>query len=854
VTGGPLRLPAGFDVLVVDDHEGTRDSLVDILASAGLPARSAATASAALALQAREPAALAVVDYQLPDATGLELARCLKAEDPDFPVIVLTGNASLETAVAAVALVDEYLTKPVAADAFLRAVRAAAERRRLVLENRGLLVRLQDANATLEAAVVQRTRELQADRERLAEAQRIARIGSWEWDLATKVLTSSAELRRLIGREGCVEPETHDQLFANVLAEDMALADREVADAVAHLGPFAFEVRVQPPGHDIRWLAVRGRVAVDADGNAARLIGTSQDVTDRKWAEEQFRNLLESAPDAMVICGGDGRIILTNRQTERLFGWARGDLIGRPVEVLLPERFRAAHEGHRTGYQTAPQARGMGTGIELFARHADGSEFPVEVSLSPVDTQRGTLVCAAIRDITERKQAAAELAHQALHDALTGLPNRALLLDRLDQALAHAGRAGSGVAVLFLDLDRFKLVNDSRGHATGDELLIGVAERLRRVVRPDDTVARFGGDEFVMICRDAGAVGHAMHVADRVAEAFRTPFRLGGDDMFLNVSIGIAVSDGRASAAELLRDADAAMYQAKEHGRGRCEFFDETMRTEAAARLDLQTALHWAIDRHEMRVFYQPLVDIRSGVPVGVEALVRWAHPTQGIVAPEAFVKLAEESGLIVPIDVAVMEEATRQCAGWPLGPGGTSLNVAANLSVHHLRHPGLVGHVRSVLERSGLPPLSLCLELTESVLLEDVDRHIRTLLELRELGVRLAIDDFGTGFSSLTYLKRFPVDVVKIDRSFVAGLGTDISDTAIVRSVVDLAHALSLQVVAEGVERPEQLEVLRGFGCDLAQGYLFSPPRPASELLPWLAARRSVRPPAIRLDPVRAR
>ena len=729
MTGDQLEAAGLFEILVVDDHEGTRDSLVDILTSAGFRARAAATAGGALALQAEAAAAavaVAVVDYQLPDATGLELASRLKDQDGDLPVIVLTGNASLETAVAAVALVDEYLTKPVAAEAFLRAVRAAAERRRLVVENRQLLVRLQEANATLEETVRRRTREVRADRERLAEAQRIARIGSWEWDLRTGVLTSSAELRRLIGFEPGQLPATPDELYVHVLPEDRPVAQRTAAEAVQSLGSFSFEVRVQPPGEDLRWLAVRGRVEVDKAGAPVRLIGTCQDVTDSKRAEQVSGTLL------------------------------------------------------------------------------------------------------------------AELAHQAMHDALTGLPNRALLIDRLDQSLAQAQRSGSAVAVLFLDLDRFKLVNDSRGHVAGDELLVRVAERLRRVVRPADTVARFGGDEFVMICQDAGVVGHAMHVADRVADAFRAPFPLDGDDMFLNVSIGIATSDGRTSSTELLRNADAAMYQAKELGRGRCEFFDETMRTEAAARLDLQTALHWAISRQEMRVYYQPLIDVRTGVPLGVEALVRWAHPTKGIVGPADFVKLAEESGLIVPIDVSVMEQATLQCAAWPTGPAGTPLHVSANLSIHHLRHPGLLDHVRSVLDRSGLEPSSLCLELTESVLLEDVDRHMRTLLDLRALGVRLAIDDFGTGFSSLTYLKRFPVDAVKIDRSFVAGLGTDASDTAIVRSVVDLAHALSLQVVAEGVERPEQFEALRSLGCDVAQGYLFAPPLPTEELLTWLAGHRA--------------
>jgi diguanylate cyclase (GGDEF)-like protein/PAS domain S-box-containing protein len=528
----------------------------------------------------------------------------------------------------------------------------------------------------------------------------------------------------------------------------------------------------------------------------------------------------------MVICGENGLIVLANRQTERLFGWSRAQLLGQPVDLLLPEPLGR----HQLGATSAP--------IELVARRADGSQFPVEVTVSPVETQRKLLLCAAIRDITDRKEAEATLAYQALHDGLTGLPNRALLLDRLDQALAQAGRTETGVAVLFLDLDRFKLVNDSRGHAVGDDLLIGVARRLRAVLRPADTVARFGGDEFVMVCQETGPAHHAMQVAERVAEALRPPFRLGDHDIFLNVSVGIAVSDGFASAAELLRDADAAMYRAKERGRARCEFFDETMRTEAAARLELQTALHWAITRDELRVFYQPLIDVRSGLPAGVEALVRWAHPTAGLVMPAEFVGLAEESGLIVPVDLSVLAEATRQGARWQEQFGDFPLTVGVNLSAHHLRHPALLSHVRTVLADSGLDPSSLCLELTESVLLEDVDRHIRTLLELRALGVRLAIDDFGTGFSSLTYLKRFPVDIVKIDRSFVAGLGVDASDTAIVRSVIDLAHALSLKVVAEGVEQPEQFEALRALGCDIAQGYLFSPPQPPGDLVAWLATR----------------
>ncbi|MEW6472583.1 MAG: EAL domain-containing protein [Actinomycetota bacterium] len=721
MTETPVGSLDNFEVLVVDDHNATLESLVDILALAGLSARSAATAAEAVARQAEGPIAVAVVDYQLPDGTGLELAARLKDTDPDLPVIVLTGNASLETAVAAVARVDDYLTKPVRAEAFLRVVRAAWDRRRLVVENRRLLVQLQEANATLEASVRERTLELKAEGERLAEAQRIARIGSWEWDLTSGTLTASAELKRLSGLDPDEPVERYEDLLVHVVPDDLLFAVGSVQDALERRASFAFELRIQPPGAEVSWVLVRGRVEVDADGTPVRLLGTTQ-------------------------------------------------------------------------------------------------------------------------DITERKEVEATLAHQALHDALTGLPNRALLLDRLEQALAQARRDRTRVAVLFLDVDRFKLINDSRGHPVGDDLLVGVADRLRAILRPTDTVARFGGDEFVMVCQDGGGFDVAMHVAERVSDTLRQPFRIDGDDMFLTVSIGIAVANGSESGSELLRDADAAMYRAKEHGRARCEFFDETMRIEAAARLELQTSLHWAIKRQEMGVFYQPVVDVVSGRPVGVEALVRWHHPTKGVVMPAEFIDVAEESGLIIPIGVSVLSEAARQCAAWRQAFDDPKFAVGVNLSVHHLRHPALLDHVREALADSGLEPSALCLELTESVLLEDVDRHIRTLLDLRSLGVRLAIDDFGTGFSSLTYLKRFPVDAVKIDRSFVAGLHIDASDTAIVRSVVELAHALSLQVVAEGVERPEQLEALRAMGCDTAQGFLFSRPQPTTALSAWLADRGTTR------------
>jgi diguanylate cyclase (GGDEF)-like protein/PAS domain S-box-containing protein len=827
-----------LDVLVVDDDEGVRTTIVDILTLAGFTVAASASAAEAVAAQLVEPARVALVDYRLPDTTGLELAARLKHADPDLPVIVLTGNASLETAVAAVGTADEYLTKPVPPARLLQTVRVALERRRLVSENRDLLARLSEANLTLEARVRDRTEQLRADRQRLAEAQRTARIGSWEWDFGREALTTSTELRRLCGVDPRREVSDYGELFQHVSAEDQERIVSTVRDAVDERRPFGFEVQLELRSGP-RWLRVQGRVQVRG-GEVVRLVGTSQDITDRKQAEVQFRDLLESAPDAMVIADEDGRIVLANRQVEQLFGWPRQALLGQPVETLLPERLRDKHQDHRTDYhRNSPEARPMGRSIELAALRADGSEFPVEVSLSPVQMGGGVLVCAAIRDVTERKEAERALAHQALHDALTGLPNRVLLVDRLEQALARAVRSNENVAVLFLDVDRFKVVNDSRGHAAGDELIVGVADRLRATVRPTDTVARFGGDEFVVVCQKADTLTGAMLVADRIIAALREPFRIGGEEIFLTVSVGIAIATpGDASSETLLRNADAAMYRAKAQGRARCEFFDETMQTEAAARLELETALNWAVQRDEMRVFYQPFVDITSGAPVGVEALLRWQQPDGTIVTPTDFIPLAEDSGLIVPIGRGVLDRAAADYAAWravvPTGP----FTIAVNLSAHQLRHPELVEQVRNTLEKHDLAPSSLCLELTESALLEDLDWHFGVLLALRDLGVRLALDDFGTGFSSLTYLKRLPVDIVKIDRSFVAGLGVTHTDTTIVRSVIELAHALSLTVVAEGIERPEQLETLRSLGCDLAQGHLFSFPQPQPSLLQWLGAR----------------
>ncbi|HUR17767.1 MAG TPA: EAL domain-containing protein [Acidimicrobiales bacterium] len=444
-----------------------------------------------------------------------------------------------------------------------------------------------------------------------------------------------------------------------------------------------------------------------------------------------------------------------------------------------------------------------------------------------------------IQDITDRKITEEVMAFQALHDSLTHLPNRTMFLDRLSQALGRRARKLNGLAVLFLDLDRFKWLNDSLGHPAGDELLMEVARRLQGAMRPGDTVARFGGDEFVVLCEELDNESEAEALASRFAHVLAEPMVVADEETRVTVSTGIAFAPPGStdcSPETLLRDADAAMYQAKERGRNCHEMFNVATRLMAITRHETVNALRLGIERGDLVVHYQPEVDITTGRVVGVEALVRWQHPERGLLAPAEFIALAEDSGLIVELGRQVLEVACSQVMAWHERSGGKNpVVLAVNLAARQLMAPDLCDVVGAALAHSGMPAGRLCLEITESVLLEDAQDSARALEQLKALGVRIGVDDFGTGFSSLTYLKRFPVDSLKIDRSFVDGLGHDREDRAIVASVVDLAHAFGLTTIAEGVETLEQLGELRKIGCEQGQGYLWSPPLPADEAERWI-------------------
>lgn len=596
------------------------------------------------------------------------------------------------------------------------------------------------------------------------------------------------------------------------------------------------ELRLLTPVGE-RWHRIDARASRGPDGWLTYTTIHLTDIDDARRAtaaldrsERRFGTLVENLPDGVLridLAGGivfanatatRDRDVLQGRGSRMVNGWPRLTGVHRPA---FHGAFRAT-------------AAGLGARTIEYAVGPPGDELWFEATFVPEVGADGTVesVLLVTRDQTDRKRQEAELAHRATHDTLTGLPNRALLLAVLGQAAdALAGLPG-GIALLFLDLDRFKAVNDSLGHGVGDRLLCRVADRLAIALRPGDVLARLGGDEFTVLLHDVDTDG-ALAVADRLQDALRAPLDIDGTSFPVTVSIGVVATEEPADAMDLLRWADAAMYRAKDLGRNRVCTFDDVLRAEVSERTELDQAMAGALERDEIEVHYQPEVDLLTGRIVGAEALVRWRHPARGLLTADRFVPLAEDNGMIVALGGWVLARACRAAAGW-IGRGLVSDDfvIRVNLSARQLDEPGLSSEVADLLSSTGLSPGRLCLEITETALMRDAAVGLRVLTELREVGVHLAVDDFGTGYSSLSFLKRFPLDILKIDRSFVDGLPDDAEDTAIATTILSLARSLGLSVVAEGVETEAQRRALVELGCTRAQGYLFSRPVTEERLL----------------------
>jgi len=581
------------------------------------------------------------------------------------------------------------------------------------------------------------------------------------------------------------------------------------------------ETRWAPTG---AWLEARAYPT--ADGLSVYF----HDITDKRSAaealrksEQRFRNLFHQAGDSILITDRALRVVAANASASAVFGYSEDEFIGLDVRVI--------DSGFPYDLAMLDSLRaGQSHLLRITKRRRDGTTFPAEVRVSRFEDGGQEFFQAIIRDLSEREEIERRMRQLATHDTLTGLPNRALLHERL-QATIDACAPGASVAVLFLDLDRFKVVNDSFGHELGDELLCEVAARLRRVLRPGDTIARLGGDEFVVVAPCGRGADDAAHIGNRLLEVLTAPVRVGAQDVTVGASIGISLFPQDAATRDLLfQTADTAMYSAKSAGRNRYRFFEPGMTAQAQARMALEMALRPALARGEFELAFQPRIDLRSMAVVGLEALIRWNHPLLGRVAPGDFIGIAEETGLIDAIGRWVLHEACRATQGL-IARFGKPVRVSVNVSARQLAQAGFVGEVRAALEATGLAPSHLELELTESALIEDMERTAAMLGELQALGVKIAVDDFGTGYSGLAYLRRFPIDVLKLDRSFVLQDDGRISAFDFVKAFVDMAHALRMSVVAEGVETAEVLDFLRAADCDEAQGYLLARPMPIEDV-----------------------
>lgn len=602
-----------------------------------------------------------------------------------------------------------------------------------------------------------------------------------------------------------------------------------------------YEAQAKKRDGTIVWVAVSLRF-LTFDGETA-LLSVFSEITERKQAEARFRLMeraIAASSNGIVLTDAsqpDNPIIYANPAFEGMTGYSSAEVIGRNCRFLQGlERDQPDLQTLRAAIKARRECH-----VTLRNYHKDGTPFWNELYVSPVFDPNGcvTHFVGIQTDISDRKRMEDQLVHAALHDALTQLPNRVLFMNRLTHAISSQRNQEHHFAVLFLDLDRFKVVNDSLGHIVGDQLLVAIAQRLQTCLRPGDTIARFGGDEFTILLDPITQTGEATQIAEHILQALQVPFNLNGSEVFTTASIGIALSaPGYTRSEEVLRDADAALYRAKEQGKACYAVFDSEMYERAVALLQLETDLRRAISRQELRVFYQPIVSLFTGRIVGFEALVRWQHSEKGLISPAEFIPMAEETGLIVPIGQWVLQESCQQLRQWQVQfPSALPLTMSVNLSAKQFSQPDLAKQVAHILQRTGIDPTCLKLEITESGIMQNAESSALLLNHLQELQVQLCIDDFGTGYSSLSRLHHFPINTLKIDRAFVCAMQSEGENAEIVQAIITLAQNLGMDVVAEGVETATQFKHLQQLGCELGQGYFFAKPLNAQATAELLAS-----------------
>jgi diguanylate cyclase (GGDEF)-like protein/PAS domain S-box-containing protein len=753
---------------------------------------------------------LVLSDYNLPKFSAPDALAIMHDAGQDLPFIVLSGVINTEEAVTIMrAGAHDFVRK----DDMAR-LAPAIERELAEAESQRLRKRAEEA--------------LHHSGQRLTAAQSVANLGNWQLDIQTNESWWSDEMYRILGHEPQSFTPTVAAFLEAVHPEDQAIA-REVIDKAVKSGKsYDFDHRILLPDGTERVIHERAEVLRDEQDDPVSIINTAQDITDRKQVEETLLKLnraVEQSPASVMITDRSGRLEYVNPKFVEVTGYSADEVVGKHPLFLESGYPMGDHYGDLWHTITS----GQEWHGELHNRRKNGELFWEYASFSPITDAEGVIThfLATKEDITVRKEYEDQLLRQANFDDVTGLPNRVLAMDRLSQALVSANEQNRMVAIMYIDLDRFKNVNDTLGHAAGDQLLKEVAQRFLSCVHESDTVARLGGDEFLIILTLDNTI-HVETLAAEILEACTSAFMLDGHEMFVSATIGMTVyPDDGANPHVLLRNADAAMYQAKEKGRNTYMFFTPEMNAKAIQRLELETKLRRAMENEDMLLNFQPLVEADTGRLVGVEALIRWGGTELAGVGPHQSIEVAEETGLIVPLGEWVLRTACEQVKSWQ-ELTDRPLRISVNVSARQFKEGNLVELTKSILKELDLSANLLELEITEGLLLSDDPETDIIMRDLSDLGVRLAIDDFGTGYSSLSYLKRFPFDVLKIDRAFIKDVTTDPEDAALTRAIIAMAHGLGLKVIGEGVETEEQLAFLQAEGCNMIQGYLVSRPMDA--------------------------
>jgi diguanylate cyclase (GGDEF)-like protein/PAS domain S-box-containing protein len=843
-------------VLVVDDHESIRNLLERVLRNQGHIVTTAASGREALELLSKHLTDLVVLDVMMPEMSGIEVLQHIKANPAtqDIPVLVVSADTDTDKVITCINLgAEDYLVKPFNAVFVKARVSTCLEQRRLRARERAYQLTLEQRVAERTALAEQRAEALERSE---AELKRSEAALKRQTAILQSILNSMGDGVVVVDMDGNLMH--HNPAAQHILGSQIAeLLPRVPAQASTFRKPdqlTTYQAHELPlaqalQGHDTdgmelfvaptqdspgQWLSVTARPLQEPQSALVGAVGVVRDISAAKQVELALRESEERY--ALAARGANDGLWEWDLRTSQVhFSPRWKEMLGYAEDEIgmgLAEWIDRVHPDDRERLEArlAAHHRRLISHFEheYRIRHKDGSYRWMLCRGLAIWNESGCAVrmAGSQTDVTDRRQFEEQLVHDALHDNLTGLPNRALFIDRLGHALGRMRRNPAyHFAVLFLDLDRFKLINDGLGHAIGDQLLITIAHRLEQCLRPGDTAARLGGDEFTILLDDVGDEQIVRDIADRAQQALSAPIQLGEQNVFTTASIGILLSSVEyESATDMIRDADTAMYRAKLAGKACAVLFDPAMHAQIMSHLHLEADLRWAIERDELRIHYQPIVALETGRIVGIEALVRWQHPQRGLLLPAAFLDVAEESGLIIPLSWWVLREACRQVHIWQQQiRSAEALWVSVNLSAKQLAQPNVVTLICDILESTGLNPSSLKLEITEHTLVEHGEITTRVANQIREIGIQLCIDDFGTGYSSLSYLHQLPVDVLKIDRSFISQMGQGGDRNEIVRTILGLARTLGMKAVAEGTETVQQADELRRLACDFSQGWLFS-------------------------------